>query len=313
VPCAARGTLFLRYPEETRPIAVGDVVEVDLATEPGSVEERHPRRTVLFRAAGNVERRAQVLVANADAVLVVSSVRQPVFRPQGADRVLAAAAQAGLDSILCLNKVDLARAGEVERLLGPYLAFGCRTIATSASRGDGVDALREALSGRVTVLAGVSGAGKSSLLNAVEPGLGQRVAAVSKKTGEGRHTTTAVEMLPLRSGGDVVDTPGIRGFSLWKVEPREIGHFFAEFQPFLSQCRYVDCRHEREPGCAVVGAIASGAIARSRHASYLALLREAVESESARSVEGKREGRRTGRASREDEGDEDEDEDEDGT
>ncbi|MBI5864274.1 MAG: ribosome small subunit-dependent GTPase A [Planctomycetes bacterium] len=162
----------------------------------------------------------------------------------------------------------------LEELIEQFRALGYRVLLTSAARGDGLDALREELRGRISVFSGQSGVGKSSLLNALQPGLRLEVSEVSDENEKGRHTTTHARLLPLSFGGYVVDTPGIRSFDLWQVEPGELEAYFVEFLPYIPQCRFNDCHHTDEQGCAVRAAADEGAIAARRYASYLKMLDE---------------------------------------
>ncbi len=291
LPCVPRGHHFERPSEERRPFAVGDLVRVDLTDVPGTIEERQERRTLLFRASAGEGRRAQVLVANADQVLVVASIREPAFSPSHPDRVLAAAEHGDLEGIVCVNKVDLARKGEAEGPAGIYRRAGYTVLLTSGLRGDGLEELRAALEGKVTVLAGPSGVGKTTLLNTLAPGLDLRVAPVSERTGEGRHTTTGIRMVRLPFGGLVVDTPGIRNFALWQVEAKDVRLLFRGLRGLERRCRFSSCLHREEPGCAVRSAVKRGTIAPSRYASYLEVLDECQRERKESASEGRREGR----------------------
>ena len=189
------------------------------------------------------------------------------------DRYLIAAARYNLAPIICINKIDLAEQAAddpdgLAQALTAYQGAGCRVLATSARTGDGLDTLREALAGRTTALAGLSGVGKSSLLSAAEPGLNLRIAEVSDRRHEGRHTTTQVTLHPLAAGGFVADTPGIREFGLAGVKGRDLPAFYPEIAAAAEDCAYADCSHTREPGCAVKAAVRAGRIAMLRYDSY---------------------------------------------
>ncbi len=219
----------------------------------GVIEGVEPRHGVLTRAS---RRREQVLVANVDQVAIVVSLVQPDLKPHLIDRYLAAAQQGGLKPVLLLNKADLADPVQLQPLVGGYAQLGITVLLTSARTGLGIGRLREQLRGRSTVFSGQSGVGKSSLLNAVQPGLGLAVKTVSDVNNKGRHTTTYAQLIKLESGGWVVDTPGVRQLQLWDVRPEEVEGFFPEFRPFVPLCGFPDCTHTHEAGCAVKIAVA---------------------------------------------------------
>jgi ribosome biogenesis GTPase len=257
-------------------LVAGDrVVLAEAANDPEPsfvIEGVRPRRTKFARrAAGEKRLREHVVAANVDQVAIVVAVREPEWNPGLVDRLLVAAEKGGLEPLILANKVDLLDAegrAALERELGTYRAIGYRARATSVVSGEGLRELREALCGRTTVFAGPSGSGKSSLLNAIEPGLRLATGEVSRATRKGRHTTTSVSLLPLREGGFVVDTPGIREFGFFDVTPDELRGFFPEFQR-AGPCRFPDCSHAVEPGCAVREAAEAEKIDRRRYESYL--------------------------------------------
>ncbi|HKB17314.1 MAG TPA: ribosome small subunit-dependent GTPase A, partial [Planctomycetota bacterium] len=203
----------------------------------------------------------------------------------------AAAEHGDLEGIVCVNKIDLAGKGEAEEPAGIYRRAGYPALLTSGLRGDGLEELRAALEGKVTVLAGSSGVGKTTLLNTLAPGLDLRVAPVSERTGEGRHTTTGVRMMRLPFGALVVDTPGIRNFALWQVEAEDVRLLFRGLRGLERRCRFPSCLHCEEPGCAVRSAVKRGKIAPSRYASYLEVLAECQRERRESASEGRREGR----------------------
>jgi ribosome biogenesis GTPase len=234
----------------------------------GVIERVEPRHGVLTRAS---RRREQVLVANVDQVAIVVSLVQPDLKPHLIDRYLAAAQQGGLKPVLLLNKADLADPVELQPLVGGYAQLGIAVLLTSAHTGLGIGRLREQLRGRSTVFSGQSGVGKSSLLNAVQPGLGLAVKTVSEVNNKGRHTTTYAQLIKLESGGWVVDTPGVRQLQLWDVRPEEVEGYFPEFRPFVSLCNFPDCTHTHETGCAVKAAVTRRQISDRRFHSYLGM------------------------------------------
>ncbi|MGL6094817.1 MAG: ribosome small subunit-dependent GTPase A, partial [Fimbriiglobus sp.] len=240
----------------------------------GVIERVEPRHGVLTRAS---RRREHVLVSNVDQLAIVVSLVEPALKPHLIDRYLAAAQKGGLAPVLCLNKIDLADPAEFQPLIGAFARIGVPAILTSARSGVGLPRLRELLTGRATVFGGQSGVGKSSLLNAVEPGLGLRVREVSESTSKGRHTTTTAELIRLGSGGWLVDTPGVRQLQLWDTRPEEVEGLFREFRPFVALCGFPDCTHIHEGTCAVKAAVARRLIPERRYQSYLGMFHGAAE------------------------------------
>ncbi len=272
-----RGKFRLAGMNTTSPVVVGDRVKVRLNPDgTGLIVDVHPRRNELSRrAAGRRHSLRHVIAANIDFVWIVQAVHLPEPNPGFIDRVLVAAERYEIPAGLIINKIDLMTEEDrppIDALERLYANLGYRVLRTSVVSGEGVDTLREALRGKTSVVTGPSGVGKSSLLNAIEPGLNIRTAPVSEKTGKGRHTTTYVALYPLSIGGFVVDTPGLREFGVTDLEPAELSHYFVEFRPYLSACRFPDCTHEHEPDCAVKAAVASGEISEERYYSYLNIL-----------------------------------------
>lgn len=266
----------LKQADDDRLVA-GDVVELALhADGPATVERVHARRSVLARrraSGGRAARRAQPIAANVDQVVVVTSTRDPEANPRMLDRFLVIAEANGLPAAIVVNKVELDRA-VVEVLTRRFDAAGYQVLATSGKIPEGLPALRDLLRGRETVFTGASGVGKSSLLNALEPGLKLRIGAISEKWRTGKHTTRAAELVPLAVGGYVVDTPGMREVGAWGIAPDELGACFPEFRPLLDQCRFDNCRHKAEPGCAVRAAADAGRVDPDRLLSYERILEE---------------------------------------
>jgi ribosome biogenesis GTPase len=275
--CGIRGSLSAEETGFTNVVAVGDEVLVsEDGSDQGVVEAVLPRRSFLARPdvfhdgyRTRDRHRQQVIAANVDQLLIVASWREPHLWPELVDRYLIAAEQNNLAPIVCVNKIDLAEDGAACRsALRPYLDLGYRVLFTSARTGAGVDDLRQVLRGRTTVLAGMSGVGKSSLLAAVQPGLQLRTAEVSERSGEGRHTTAQVSLLRLEAGGSVVDTPGIREFGLSDLRRQELIRFYPEIAAVADGCRFSDCSHTHEPGCAVKAAVRQELVSATRYHSY---------------------------------------------
>lgn len=272
--CRVRGRLYEDVGAGRRPLAPGDEVWIGSLREgDAAIEEVLPRRSKLSRRSGHHGESEQVLAANLDQVVIVAAVARPPLRPGLIDRMIVAATNHGLTPIVTLNKIDLGRERKMREVRDTFTDLGYAVFLTSATTGTGVAELALALAGRVSVFAGHSGVGKSSLLNAIDPSLSQKVGKVSRRGIRGRHTTTRAELLKLESGGYVVDTPGIRAFGLWDIEAADLDIFFKEFEPLIEQCRFYDCTHSHEPDCAVRGAVEEGSLRRNRYAAYLRILK----------------------------------------
>ena len=258
ITCRARG----KFRQDGMSPLVGDMVEVK-ETEPGQgmVWEILPRRSAFDRPA----------VANIDQLVVIASAAIPITDPFLIDRVAAIAALKGCGVVVCINKSDLADGSELAEI---YRAAGLPTVCVSAETGEGMDQLIPLITGKLSAFTGNSGVGKSSILNAIEPGFSLRVNEVSEKLGRGKHTTRHVELYRLACGAEVIDTPGFSSFEAedLSLELKEkLPETFVDFAPYLGECRFVGCSHTKEKGCAVLRAVKDGEISRSRHDSYLRL------------------------------------------
>ena len=269
--CRIKGKVLRTDRAEYNPIAVGDRVTLrrDAYSDGiGWIVAREPRDTALSR--WNKKRQAvQVIAANADVLVGVGSFRSPPFRPRFLDRLIVSAEAARLEPLIVINKSDLGGDAGAQERLADYARIGYRVLRCSARTGAGVPELVEVLRGRVAVFFGQSGAGKSSLLNRIDPGLGLSVGAVSQKHDRGSHTTSFAHMLRLEAGLTVIDTPGIRELEIADLEPEELPFLFREFAEFSARCSYTGCQHVDEPDCAVRRAVEEGRIHQDRYESYL--------------------------------------------
>ena len=276
VPCRVKGNFRLRGIRSTNPVAVGDrVVLTDSGGDVAYIVEIEERRNYIIRKASNLSKQSHILAANLDqAVLMVTLVR-PETTTTFIDRFLASAEAYRVPVILAFNKMDDLTAEEreeTEALIALYQNIGYHCYLLSAAEGYGVDALLAEMQGKVTLLAGHSGVGKSTLLNHLVPGANVRTAEISAVHGSGMHTTTFSELFELPDGGSVIDIPGIKGFGTFDMEAEEVSHYFREFFETSAACRFSNCTHTQEPGCAVLEAIERGEIALSRYESYISML-----------------------------------------
>ena len=263
IECKARGRFRL---DSITPL-VGDRAVIDVTGEGrGVLVEILPRRNAFIRPP----------VSNIDQLVIVASAVIPVTDPYLIDRMTAIATQNGCASVICVNKHDLDHGDE---LFGIYQAAGFKTIRTSAETGEGIRELAEAISGKVSAFTGNSGVGKSSILNILEPGFNLSVGDVSRKLGRGRHTTRHIELYKLTNGAVVADTPGFSSFDAEQTEmfgKRKLQFLFQDFEPYLDKCRFTDCAHVRETGCAVLEAVREGLIEKTRHQSYVRLYEQSL-------------------------------------
>lgn len=274
IVCDVRGTLIAEGTGYTNILTVGDRVLVQpLSGRRGLVERVLPRRSGLARSDAYDVHLKQIIAANVDQLMVVAAWLEPKIWLQMVDEYLIGAQRNGLKTAVCLNKIDLAKqVNEVETAAAPYRKLGIPVFLTSAAEGAGIEPVRDFLRDKSTVLAGLSGVGKSTLLNAVQPGLQLRTSAVSNlKSREGRHTTTQAVMVPLAMGGSVIDTPGIKDMGLHGLHPDDLLDFYPELAGVVGQCRFSDCTHAHEPGCVVQAAVDNGRIAKWRYDNYVNL------------------------------------------
>jgi ribosome biogenesis GTPase len=270
--CSLRGRLK-QGPRLGDLAAVGDRVQVSRHPDgTGTIDVIEPRRTSLVRLDPRPRGvYQQVLLANPDQAVFVFACANPQPHLRMLDRFLVIAEKEGIPPVIVANKVDLVGQERAVELFGLYTPIGYPVIHASARTGQGVEELRQVLRNKVSALAGPSGVGKSSLLNALQPGLGLAIREVSAAIGKGRHTTTVRELFPLEDGGYVADTPGMRSLALWDTEPEELDGYFPEISPLVRECQFNDCTHRSEPDCAVQEAVKSGKVRPERYDSYLRL------------------------------------------
>ncbi len=288
VVCQVRGRLKQER-RDTDLVAVGDRVRISLVEDnKGMIEEVAERERALSRLApiphgrgsrrwdrdGYLAEREQVIVANPDQAVFVFSCAEPDPHLRMLDRLLVGAEIQHVPAVVCANKIDLVGLQEARELFDVYHQVGYPVLYTSAVENEGIETLRDALRGKVSALLGPSGVGKTSLLNAMQPGLGLRVREVSRATTKGRHTTVVPQLVPLDVGGWVADTPGIRTLALFDVDPEELDAYFPDIAPLVIHCQFSDCTHTVEPGCAVIQAVEEGRVSQHRYESYVRLREE---------------------------------------
>ena len=278
VDCRVKGNFRLKGIRSTNPVAVGDHVKFDVRSDGTAyIVEILERKNYIVRKASNLSKQSHILAANLDLCFLVVTINHPATATTFIDRFLAAAEAYRVPTVLVFNKTDLyneAEREELEYLTALYESFGYSCMRTSATDGSGIEQLREAMRGKVSLLAGNSGVGKSSIANAIAPEIAARVGEISKTHDTGMHTTTYTEMFEFMPGSYLVDTPGVKGFGTFDMKAEEISHYFVEFFRLSRDCRYSNCTHTHEPGCAVLQALEKGEIAPSRYQSYLSMLED---------------------------------------
>lgn len=276
IDCKIKGNFRLKGIRSTNPVAVGDHVTIVPNNEGTAfITDISDRRNYIIRKASNLSKQSHIIAANVDQAILVVTVNYPQTSTTFIDRFLASAEAYRIPVVLIFNKVDILDDDELRYLdmminLYETVGYECRSI--SAERGDGVESVMQLLAGKVTVLSGNSGVGKSTLINRLLPDANLRTAEISDAHNTGMHTTTFSEMLPLPSGGYIIDTPGIKGFGTFNIEPEELSGYFKEIFRFSRDCRFSNCTHTHEPGCAVLKAVEEHYIAASRYQSYLSML-----------------------------------------
>ncbi len=283
VLCKVKGNLRLRGLRSTNPVAVGDGVSFVVGANNGVgwICDIDERRNAIIRRSPNLSKQSHILAANIDQAALLFTIARPETTTTFADRFLAAAEAYGVETLVVFNKIDELppeSLAQKEVLRKTYEAAGYRCYDISALDGTGVDALREVLQGKLTLLSGHSGTGKSTLLNRLIPDAHARTAPISEVHGQGMHTTTYSTLYPLDGGGALIDIPGIKGFGTVDFKIAEVSHYFREIFALSHACRYGGCTHTHEPGCAVRDALQQGRLPHSRYASYLSMLKDETES-----------------------------------
>ena len=285
-PAVLKGKIRLRNNESTNPVAVGDHIRFESATDslsdislknPAQISEVLDRKNYLIRKSTNLSRQSHVIAANVDMAFAVVSLYFPEVKLPFLDRMLVTCEVYGIPVTIVLNKVDLYREEApqaVADFIDIYTNAGYRVVCTSARTGEGVDELRSLTCGNVCLFSGESGVGKSSLIKALDPTLDPKIGRISDVHLQGKHTTSLYEMYRLRTGGWVIDTPGLRGFGLVNLEKEEISRYFPEMLKISENCRFTPCTHTHEPGCAVKEAVEDGRISPERYSSYLGMIEE---------------------------------------
>lgn len=282
--CKVKGNFRIKGIRSTNPVAVGDHVTVGTPGPDGTayITDISPRRNYIIRRASNLSKESHIIAANLDCAMLVVSLIHPVTSTTFIDRFLATATAYNVKALLVINKIDLLADAEDRELLEAveylYRSIGYEVLSVSARTGEGLDALVCRLRDNVTLVSGNSGVGKSTLINALVPGLDLRTAEISAAHDTGMHTTTFSELFRLPGGGAIIDTPGVRGFGTIDFDKYEVAHYFPELFKVSENCRFGNCTHTHEPGCAVLEALQQGRIAESRYASYLSILDDAKDS-----------------------------------
>lgn len=271
--CRIRGKLRLKGVRSTNPVVVGDRV-MGITDEQGNhlIVDIEPRSNYVIRRASNLSKESHIIAANIDRALLMVTLRQPETALEFVDRFLVTCEAYKIPVVLLLSKSDLQDPEALVAFRAIYEPIGYRVLEVSTATGEGVEQVRELLIGATTLLSGNSGVGKSTLVQAIDPTLDIRTGEISDSHHKGRHTTTFSTIYPLVEGGYVIDTPGIKGFGLIDIEEEELWHYFPEMMHYGQECRFYNCTHTHEPGCAVIAALEEGAIAEQRYESYLKMM-----------------------------------------
>lgn len=274
--CRIKGNFRLKGIKSTNPVAVGDYVKIDVREDGTAyIVDIEERRNYIVRKASNLSKQSHILAANIDQCFLIATINHPATSTTFIDRFIASAEAYRVPVVIVFNKTDLYNDTdneELDYLEAVYQSIGYPCLRLSATEGKGIETLKEMMQGKVSLLAGNSGVGKSSIINAISPETAVKVGEISRIHDTGMHTTTYSEMFELMPDSYIVDTPGVKGFGTYSMESEEIAHYFVEFFELSGGCKYGNCTHTHEPGCAVLEALEEGRIAPSRYQSYLSML-----------------------------------------
>ena len=278
--CRIKGKFRTKGIKTTNPVAVGDRVAVERQAGEGVIYDILDRKNYIIRKSTNLSRQAHIIAANVDQAILVTTMNHPEVSTVFIDSFLVSVEAYNIPAVLIFNKIDLCDEEDrwlLRALVDVYRNVGYTCLAVSAETGEGVEEVKQLLQDKVSVFSGQSGVGKSSLINRIEPELTLKTAKISEMHDTGKHTTTFAEMFELSFGGYIVDTPGIRAFGLVHMEKNEISHYFPEIFKYAEDCRYYNCTHIHEPGCAVLEAVKEGKISETRYFSYVSMFEEETE------------------------------------
>ena len=282
INCKIKGNFRLKGIRTTNPVAVGDLVEI-LPNADGTafITSIDSRKNYIIRRSSNLSKEAHIIAANVDQALLIVTLAHPITSTTFVDRFLATAEAYRIPAIIVVNKIDLLYEKEdidyLEAWCYLYKSIGYKVLTISAETGDGIDGLKQLLNNKTTLLSGNSGVGKSTIINHIMPELNLRTAEISTTHDTGMHTTTFSEMFHLPNGGYLIDTPGVKGFGTIDFDRHEVAHFFPEIFEISQNCRFGNCTHTHEPGCAVLHALENAEISQSRYNSYLSILEDSTD------------------------------------
>lgn len=275
VECRIRGKFRMSGIRTTNPVAVGDFVTIEESNDGYVITAIEPRRNYIIRRSTNLSKESHIIASNVDLALLIASVTKPETSTVFIDRFLVTAEAYDIPAVVVFNKTDIYTSDEMElcnAYMCMYRQIGYQCYAVSAKMEEGIEDLRILLQGKMTVVSGISGVGKSTLINRIEPSLHLKTADISELHDTGKHTTTFAEMFPLTLGGSIIDTPGVRSFGLIDISKDELSHYFPEIFKKSEACKFNNCTHTHEPGCAVINAVETGEISETRYWSYRNIL-----------------------------------------